>query len=113
MAYADVVIGAAIFDLNGFPREYLTSQETYDLSWVQTVFQSLGLQSLLMSSLKLEGPRYVVVHALEFQAIVVRQETCYTALLLRSQTHLDPQFIQWAKQLEPASLRGDARFTSR
>jgi hypothetical protein len=113
MSYTDVVVGAAIFDLSGLPREYLTSQENHNLSWVQTIVQALGLQSLISSSLRLDGLRYTVVHGLEFQAIVVRQESCYVALLTRGgDVHLDSQFIQWAKQLQPSSLQGDLRFTS-
>lgn len=113
MSYVDAVVGAAIFDLNGLPKEYLTSKESQDLGWVQTVFQALGLQSLLMSSLRLEGLRHVVVHGLDFQAIVVRQEACYVALLLRNASpHLDPQFIQWARSLEPASLRESSQLQS-
>jgi hypothetical protein len=114
MPYLDAVIGAAIFDLSGLPKEYLASQENPDLSWVQAIFQALGLQSLLGSSLQLEGLRYAVAHGIEFQAIVVRQEACYTALLIRSsEAQLDPQFIQWAKQLEPTSLKGNLRFISK
>lgn len=114
MAYEDAVIGAAIFDLRGLPKEYFTSPESPDLSWVQTIFQALGLQALLGSSLRLDGLRYVVVHHLEFKAIVVRQDTCYIALLiLQDNAHLDPQFIQWAKQIEPASLRRNLRFASK
>ncbi|HEY9640063.1 MAG TPA: hypothetical protein V6C57_06240 [Coleofasciculaceae cyanobacterium] len=112
MLYSDAVIGAAIFDLSGLPKEYLISTESNDVGWVQTIFQALGLQSLLSSSLKLEGFRYATVHDKNYQAIVVKQRTCYIALLIRSaQTPVSQEFINWAQEFEPATLKADPRFS--
>lgn len=110
--YSDSIIGAAIFDLSGLPKDYLISAESSDISWVQTIFQALGLQSLLTSSLKLEGFRYVIVHGQDYRAIVVRQRTCYVALLVQpGSSALSPDFIQWAQEFEPTSLKSDPRFS--
>lgn len=112
--YSDSIIGAAVFDLTGLPKEYFTTAESNDVSWVQTIFQALGLQSLLLSSLRLEGFRHAVVHGAEYRAIVVRQKTRYTALLFR-QTDLketSEAFIHWSQGFEPKNLRVHSRFSS-
>lgn len=111
-SYINSIIGAATFDFSGLPKEYFTSAENSDVSWVQTIFQALGLQSLLMSSLRLEGFRHVIVHGAQYRAIVVRQKTHYTALLVRnSEEHLDQSFIRWAQEFEPTTLKSDPRFS--
>lgn len=112
MSHLNFILGAATFDLSGLPKEYFTSTDMADISWVQTIFQALGLQSLLASSLRLEGFRHVVVQTKEYQAIVVRQKHHYTALLVRplSSDLLEP-FIRWAYEFEPNVLRDDPRFS--
>jgi hypothetical protein len=110
--YSESVIGAAIFDLSGLPKEYLISTESSDVVWVQTIFQALGLQSLLSSSLKLEGFRYVIVHDKAYRAIVVKQRSCYTALLVRAvETPVSKEFISWAQEFEATMLKSDPRFS--
>lgn len=112
-SYIDDLIGAAIFDLSGLPKEYFTTTESSDVSWVQTIFQALGLQSLLMSSLKLDGFRHAVVHGADYQAVVVRQKNCYTALLTRRTPEaLSESFIQWSQEFEPTNLRSHPRFSA-
>jgi hypothetical protein len=44
VSYVDFVIGAATFDLSGLPKEYFVTVEGNDISWIQTIFQGLGLQ---------------------------------------------------------------------
>ncbi|MBD2019954.1 hypothetical protein H6F43_07100, partial [Leptolyngbya sp. FACHB-36] len=83
MSYPDRVVGAAVFDLNGLPKEYFTTSDSTGMGWVQTIFQALGLRSLLMSSLQLEGFHHATIHGEEYSAIVVKQRAHYTALLVR------------------------------
>jgi len=104
-------VGAAIFDMNGLPKEYYTTAESHNMSWVQTIFQALGLRSLLMSSLQLEGFRHATVQGTEFCAVVVKQKVHYMALLLCQQDDLlTEDFIQWIQTFEPANLKQDPRF---
>lgn len=109
--YTQQVVGAAVFDLSGLPQEYFISADTSNVSWVQTVFQALGLQSLLLASLKLEGFRHATVHTDDYRAIVFRQRTGYTALLLQQHTALSPEFMKWARTFEPTLLKIDPRFS--
>lgn len=106
----DSIVGAAIFDLNGLPREYLISNEVNNMNWVQTIFQVLGLRSLLMSSLKLEGFHHATIHSRGYCAIVIKQRNQYTALLVRSQGSVADGFIEWARNFEPEVLKLDPRF---
>ncbi|HEY9910034.1 MAG TPA: hypothetical protein V6D18_20765 [Thermosynechococcaceae cyanobacterium] len=110
MLYLDHVMGAAVFDLNGLPREYFTTEGT-DMSWVQTIFQALGLRSLLISSLQLEGFHHAIVHGSESCAVVVKQRTHYTALLIRqSEQEIDRDFLHWLQNLQLSELRQSDRF---
>jgi hypothetical protein len=112
VSYLDFVIGAAIFDLSGLPKEYFTTSNNSDISWVQTIFQALGLQSLLMFSLQLENCRYVIIHSAEHRAIVVKQKTGYTALLVqRTEETLPEAFVDWAQDFQPATLTSNSRFS--
>jgi len=111
VSYSDLIIGAAIFDISGLPKEYFISTESTDIGWVQTIFQALGLQSLLNSSLELEGFRHVIVHANDYRAIVVKQRSCYVALLCQPETQISADLIQWAHEFQPAHLKADPRFS--
>jgi hypothetical protein len=79
-AYSNSIVGAAIFDLNGLPKEYFTTGEGSNMSWVQTIFQALGLRSLLMSSLQLEGFHHAVIQGSDCCAVVVKQPARYMAV---------------------------------
>lgn len=115
LSYTEAIIGAAIFDLSGLPKEYFTTSESSDVSWVQTIFQALGLQSLLMSSLRLEGFHHAVIHGAEYQAVVVRQKVRYTALLIRrtEPNSISESLISWSQEFEPTNLRSHPRFSAR
>ncbi|MGK7887956.1 MAG: hypothetical protein AB4042_01385 [Leptolyngbyaceae cyanobacterium] len=109
----DHILGAAIFDLNGLPREYYTTQQYQDISWVQTIFQALGLRSLLMSSLRLEGFNYSVVYGTDYCALVVKQRQCYLAAIVEN-TVFDQQsavLIDWMQQIDPSQFRSNEQFT--
>lgn len=110
--YTDCILGAAVFDLSGLPKEYYTTASSRDVSWVQTIFQALGLQLLLVSSLRLEGFRHAVVHGKQHRAIVVKQKSRYMALLLGgSAIEISEPLIRWVQEFEPSILKADSRFT--
>ena len=107
----DCVVGAAVFDLNGLPKEYFTTSDMTGASWVQTIFQALGLRSLLMSSLQLEGFHHATIHGVEYSAVVVKQRAHYAAFLVRPQDEtLSETFIQWVKTAQPNELKQNPRF---
>lgn len=114
VSYSNAVIGAAIFDLSGLPKEYFTTPESNDVSWVQTIFQALGLQSLLISSLRLEGFRHAIIHGSDYRAVVVRQRVRYMALLLRRDDVdvTSDSFLTWSLDFEPSVLRTHPRFSA-
>lgn len=112
-SYTDAIIGAAVFDLSGLPKEYFTTSENGDISWVQTIFQALGLRSLLMSSLQVDGFHHAIIHGTSYCAIVVKQRVRYIALLVRREdfVQMSQSFIQWMQNFEPVILTANPRFS--
>lgn len=109
------ILGVAIFDLNGLPKEYFVTKENNSTNWVQLVFQALGLKSLLMSSLKVEGFQHISIDYGNRTAIVVRAKDDYVALLLSeplkfASTKQGDQFSQWVRHFERNLLRKNERF---
>lgn len=94
------ILGVAIFDINGLPREYLITEENSSTNWVQIVFQALGLRTLLASSLELEGFQQITIRLEETTAIVVRRRQDYIALQFRGKL----TFISKADNLRLTSL---------
>lgn len=120
--YLDRVLGAAIFDLSGLPRNYYISTANTDISWIQTIFQTLGLQALLKASLQLETFRHAVIHGFHAQAVIVRQQACYVALLIdliepveqieQANVLVSEDLIQWALNFDPAVLANNPHFNA-
>lgn len=113
----DDILGVAIFDVSGLPREYFVTSDNTTTNWVQTVFQALGLKTLLMSSLKLEGFRNIAIHLDQRTAIVVRGRNAYIAVLVKGVKHFAnddaaEQFGHWTRQFEQTTLRQHPRFKS-
>ena len=109
------ILGVAIFDLSGLPKEYFVTQDNDSTNWVQLVFQALGLKSLLMSSLKVEGFMHISIDYGERTAVVVRTKDDYVALLLKeplkfASTKQSDQFSQWVRHFESTILRKHQRF---
>lgn len=110
------IIGVAVFDRGGLPREYFVTAENDSTSWVQIVFQALGLKSLLMASLKLESFQQIAIGLHHQTAFVIRTKTDYVALLLDGTHHFSSveaaeRFNQWVRQFEQQSLRQHPRFS--
>lgn len=113
VSYSDQILGAAIFDQSGLPKEYYVSVETADISWVQTIFQALGIQNLLSVSFQLEGFRHSLIHGTYFHAIIVWQKSCYLALLVQqTEGMISEDMVAWATEFDAAQLASDPRFSS-
>jgi hypothetical protein len=113
VSYSEHILGAAIFDLTGLPKDYYISTEIADISWVQTIFQVLGLQTLLSSAFQLDDFRYAVVHGAHFHALIIGKPSCYVALLIRqSEMVMSEALVGWAIDFDPAVLAQDPRFTA-
>lgn len=106
------ILGAAVFDLNGLPKDYFISADYQDISWVQTAFQALGLRSLLISSLRLETFNYAIVHGTEHCAVVTRQKHCYVAAIVSQPifTQKSQTIIAWMQQLNPKQFAETPHF---
>lgn len=114
-AMLENIVGVAIFDFSGLPREYFITADNESTSWVQLVFQALGLKSLLMSSLKLEGFSHICIELDQQTAIVVRTKEEYVALLMRqplvfTTAQEGDRFSHWVRQFERRLLREHGRF---
>lgn len=114
-AILNSILGVAIFDLSSLPKEYYVTAENNNTNWVQLVFQALGLKSLLMSSLKLEGFMHISIGFSQQTAIVVRTKDDYIALLMREpilfkDVEQADKFSQWVRHFEQNLLRQNNRF---
>ena len=84
MSYSDYIVGAAVFDLSGLPKEYFTTGESNDMSGT------------------------------DYHAVVVRQPARYVALLLRSDEMgtIPDGFMEWSFDFDPSVLRIHPNFSA-
>ncbi len=111
--YQAAILSAATFDLSGLPREYfLRVTGTHTIAWVQTIFQVLGVRSLLASSLQLEGFSHTILRGSEYTALVVKQPNGYLAILYEPdyQDLTNSSLTEWARQLNSNQLKKDQNF---
>jgi hypothetical protein len=106
------MLGAATFDLSGLPKEYYTLVDgSKSITWVQPIFQALGLKSLLAASLPVENFTYAVIHGKEYTAVVIKQQGNYLALLIDPHIEIvDDNFLNWAHSFNAATLRSNSKF---
>lgn len=109
------ILGAAVFDLNGLPREYYTTEDNQGTEWVQTVFQALSLKALITASLRIEGFQGITIRTENYDAIVVQLNSGYTALLFKKakifvEDIADPAFDEWVRNFEASILRNSNHF---
>ncbi|MBE9137170.1 hypothetical protein IQ254_08125 [Nodosilinea sp. LEGE 07088] len=113
----ETILGVSIFDFSSLPREYFITADNESTSWVQVVFQALGLKALLMSSLELDGFSHICIELDQQTAILVRTKETYVALLMAqpltfATAQEADQFSQWVRQFERQLLREHSRFIS-
>jgi len=106
------IVGAATFDLSGLPKEYYTLIDgNKNITWVQPIFQALGLKSLLAASLPVENFTHAIIHGKDYTAIVIKQQGSYLALLINLQNEIiDDQFLKWAQNFDAIALKHNPKF---
>ncbi|WP_039729193.1 hypothetical protein [Leptolyngbya iicbica] len=109
------ILGIALFDLSGLPREYFVTEENPTTGWVQIVFQALGLRSLLTSSLELEGFHQITINLEATTAMVVRRKKDYIALQFKGKLALqnpadEERLLNLIAALNPDKLRQHPHF---
>ncbi|MEE3719142.1 hypothetical protein V2H45_20565 [Tumidithrix elongata RA019] len=111
-SFENYALGAATFDLSGLPKEYFSLVDgSKSIIWVQPIFQAIGLKSLLAASLSLDTFNYVVIRGNDYTALVVRQQSCYLAILLEPTNEaIDEKLINWARQFDTSKLKKHPRF---
>ncbi|PZU94411.1 MAG: hypothetical protein DCE90_14935 [Pseudanabaena sp.] len=110
--FENKTLGAATFDLSGLPKEYYALMDgSRSLTWVQPIFQALGLKSLLTASLPVENFTHAVIHGKDHTAIVIRQQSNYLALLIAPDSQkINGDYLTWAQSFDATSLRNNPRF---
>jgi hypothetical protein len=98
--YAQYVLGAAFFDLDGLSRTCINAPDMSKVSWVQTTFEALRLQSLLGCWLKLRGVEHIMIRGRECQILLVRQRDRYLGLLIKQDAPdcVVQALTKWAKE---------------
>jgi hypothetical protein len=110
--YENHLMGFAIFDLSGLPKEYCTLLDSgIGITWVQSIFQVIGMRSLLSASLSLENFLYAIIQGKGCTALVIRQQNDYLAVLLRGDLGtVSDDLLGWAKQLNVKQFANDPRY---
>jgi hypothetical protein len=107
----DTVVGVAIFDLNGLPKEYLIAMDEVNIDWVQTVFQALGLQHLLTTALNLGDFRHATLRDEAHCTVVVQRPAHYIALLVNQKDAIALNaLIAWVHTCDLTQLKRNPRF---
>ncbi|MBE9065592.1 hypothetical protein IQ260_02890 [Leptolyngbya cf. ectocarpi LEGE 11479] len=109
------ILGLAIFDARGLPRDYFITLEHDDTEWIQLVFQALGLQQLLTSEMELPKLDNVVIRTKVGNIVVIRAEQGYIALLIKrllpqERPHIDRHWVDWILNFEATVVRTNPNF---
>jgi hypothetical protein len=111
------IVGAAVFDWTGLPIYYFVPLQSVALPWEEVVCEALGLQSLLLKLLRLEGfsSARAISHPIEgvcYSAFVMRRPNHYLALLIddRESCLDNPDFRDWLDRVDAIQLKNNPRF---
>lgn len=104
------ILGLAVFDARGLPRDYFITSEHKDTEWIQLVFQALGLQQLLSSEMELPELDNVVIRTKVGNIVVIRAEQGYIALLIKrllpqERPQIDRHWVDWILNFEATMVR--------
>ena len=111
----DQILGLAVFDPMGLPRDYFITPQHKDTEWIQLVFQSLGLRHLIASALDLPGEGHIIIRTKIGNIVVVGYELGYIALLLKrslpqERPQIDKYWVDWVCDFEATVVRTHENF---
>ena len=111
----DQILGLAVFNSAGFPRDYFITSQHEDIQWIQLVFQSLGLQQLLSSTLELPKLNHTMIRTKVGNIVVVCCAQGYIALLIKralpqERPQIDDTWVDWVCEFEAKIVRNHPNF---
>ncbi|MEA5462174.1 hypothetical protein [Leptothoe sp. PORK10 BA2] len=113
----DQILGLAVFDPMGLPRDYFITSQHPDTEWVQLVFQSLGLQQLVAATMDLPELEHALIRTKIGNIIVVFCQKRYIALLVKralpqERPQIDGDLVDWICDFEATVVRTHTNFRS-
>lgn len=111
------ILGVAVFDAMGLPCDYFITSQHQDTEWVQLVFQSLGLQQLVASTMDLAALKHGMIRTKVGNIIIVCGQNRYIAMLVKrslpqERPQIDDDLVNWICNFEATVLRNDSTFRS-
>ncbi len=99
----------------GLPRSSFITPKHQDTDWVQLVFQFLGLQQLMASTMGLPMGGHIMVRTKIGNIVVIRRDQGYVALLLKralpqERPEINSDWVDWICDFEANVVRNDANF---
>ena len=111
----DQILGLAVFDSMGLPCDCFITPQHKDTEWVQLVFQSLGLQQLMVSAMELPELEHAMIRTKIGNIIVVCCKHRYVALLIKralpqERPQIDGNLVEWVCNFEATVVRTHSNF---
>lgn len=112
---AEQILGLAVFDARGLPRDYFITSEHKDPEWIQLVFQALGLQQLLSAEMELPTLDNALIRTKAGNIVVIRIDQGYIALLIKrllpqERPQIDSHWVEWIRTFEATEVRTHPNF---
>ncbi len=109
------ILGLAVFDPAGLPLDYFITLQHEDTEWIQLVFQSLGLQQLIASTMELPVLRHVMIRTKVGNIVVICCNHGYIALFIKralpqERPQINPAWVDWICEFEANVVRHHPNF---
>ncbi len=109
------ILGLAVFDASGLPRDYFITPQHKDIEWIQLAFQCLGLQQLMVSTMGLPVLSHAMIRTKVGNIVVICCQQRYVALLLKralpqERPQIDTKWVEWVCEFESKFVRTHPNF---
>ncbi|MBX2866260.1 MAG: hypothetical protein KTR27_22145 [Leptolyngbyaceae cyanobacterium MAG.088] len=111
----DQILGLAVFDPVGLPRDYFITLQHENTEWIQLVFQLLGLQQLMVSTMTLPRLGHAMMRTKVGNIVVICVDQGYIALLIKralpqERPHVTSAWVDWICEFEANVVRSHPGF---